>query len=133
MLHKNYLWNREEWVKTVSAKYCVSTDNTVGRAKEDRNYKCEVVSGGLFEGEEGSACFYHEEKEPEKNWPSRGQDRIGMREVARWIRLCKHYGKRFNGKKKKKNKNLKGNDSRAKLTFFSSENAFKIILYIPAI
>lgn len=102
MLHKNYLWNREEWVKTVSAKYCVSTDNTGGRAKEDRNYKCEVVSGGLFEGEEGSACFYHEEKEPEKNWPSRGQDRIGMREVARWIRLCKHYGKRFNGKKKKK-------------------------------
>lgn len=37
------------------------------------------------------------------------------------------------GKKKKKKQNLKGNDSRAKLTFFSSENAFKIILYIPAI
>lgn len=36
-------------------------------------------------------------------------------------------------KKNKKKQNLKGNDSRAKLTFFSSENAFKIILYIPAI
>lgn len=44
-------------MKTVSAKYCVSTDNTGGRAKEDRNYKCEVVSGGLFEGEEGSMHF----------------------------------------------------------------------------